>query len=99
VCVEYVIGPVEGDPLDLLFEYSRMPDVLTPRGFDVRRLPGSGLRLALDDAEIYFDHDLPGWLVFIEGSLPEERADQLVATVALQVRDATGIPTRWFRND
>jgi hypothetical protein len=76
-----------------------MPEVLTPERFDVRRLPGWSLRLALDDAEIYFDHDLPGWLVLIEGELDQELADGLVAAVARQVQEATGIPTTWFQTD
>jgi hypothetical protein len=94
--VDYLIRPDDGHSY-LGVATSDQKSVLTPQGWDCEPIAGWGdFRLRVSDAEVSFSLEEPGWQVTIEGPMNEMAADGLVAVIAQQIADATGIPTYWL---
>ncbi|MBC9956183.1 hypothetical protein [Yimella sp. cx-51] len=73
----------------------RLTDVLVPTGYDCQVVDGWGdLHLRCGEAEVSFSGEEPGWLVTVEGDLPD--ADGFLARVTTQVTEAAGEPCEWL---
>lgn len=97
--MEYLIRTADGMG-PLLVHLDQFREVIDPEGFGAQVLPNSpdgDFRLLLGPAEAVFYADDVGWHVVIEGRFPEDSSDDLVRTVALQLEQATGAKTTWFR--
>ena len=94
---EYLIRPASHEGW-LIIPASALAEVLTPQGYDLRSGPGFGhLHLHAVGYEISFSLEDPGWQVAFDGDVAHLDSDELVAQIARQVQDFTGIATEWFR--
>jgi hypothetical protein len=94
---EYLIRPASHD-CQLLFPAAALAEVLIPPGYGLQPAEGSGdLHLQTAGYEISFSGEDPGWQVSIEGEIAHLDTDVLVAQVARQIEDYTGIAPEWYR--
>ncbi len=76
----------------------RMPQVLTPAGWDCAGVPGWGdYRLRCGDTEISFSGEPIGWEVSVEGPMPADVATKLVVAVAAQIEREVNQAVEWIQ--
>jgi hypothetical protein len=95
-CVlEYVIRPRDQDAWFLIHAHD-LAGVLTPRGWDCEVIEGWGdHRIRVRGAEVAFSGEGFGWQVAVEGDLPRDVADAIVAAITDQIEQACGEPATW----
>jgi hypothetical protein len=92
---EYLIQAADEGELWPASHRDRNDAVLRPRGWDAKEIDGWGdYRMLVEGVEVAFSGELAGWQVSIEGDMDSERADLLVDTIAAQVAQETGRPTK-----
>jgi hypothetical protein len=97
--MEYLIRPKDNESF-LVLDKAAVVTVLVPRGWPAERSNGAGdFRYHVEDTDVAFSLGDDGWRVRFEGSIPPDRAEQLVQIVADQIADATGEKTEWLAWD
>ena len=92
--LEYLITATSGE--DLVLPRGSLDQVLSPQSRPSQRASGWGdYRMAVDDGQVGFSWEAPGWQVRVEGMAAAD-AEGIVTEIAAQIGAATGQPTTWL---
>jgi hypothetical protein len=97
--IEYLIRAT--DEAEFAVEFlprARFDQVLMPHGFDAVPIDGWGdYRIRIDDVEIAFSAEDPGWQVSFEGEIEPTRAMEIAQTISTQLERESRRPHQAVR--
>jgi hypothetical protein len=92
--IEYLIRATDDAEFAVeLIPADRFDVVLKPAGFDATVIGGWGdYRIRIDDVEISYSAEDPGWQVSFESEIEDLRAERIAEVIASQLERETGRP-------